>query len=578
MAREIHFEIFSRRGAKGGWKLVEVRSDRDESIKLAQKMMAEEGATGVKVVKETYDDETGDYLTLKIFEDGHNRMKSTPAQEDVPHTLPCFKPDDLYSYHARQTIVRLIPDFLARNKITLTELSHRADMLEKLEATGTLLQHAIQKVAVAQAASTATPVQQIIKTLNELTSKAFHRVYRDQRKGHFPDVELGKFGALASKLAEQSDGTYVLNGAIARYLYDTKGWNEKLLRMLALMEEAPAEGPGGPLLISAVDSLIAEILNGSAALHELIGPRDNLGAALMTLVHLFLGKEDGEEGKKQGLISLTRYFASDSLPEARTAIANRITAEFKSVKRLCPESLSEEFKMLRKIANSVVLGVGKYLSHEDLIAAFTLRSKRFINQVTLGEYLGDSATPDEKLERLLSVEENIIGAENKRQLATFVLPVITTTTFDTHFQSPKVPVLTRLQRLAALNARVRRSGFQENQRTEIAETLDRIACGVEARYRLFESIDTKPVTPVEKANMVLRMFTAQTFTEPRLAAKAREQIVGYLSKPGFLAGYMDQIARNGTEKPDAEIARADLMQTLATIGITYETGLKSIAA
>ena len=46
---------------------------------------------------------------------------------------------------------RLLIDFLSRNKITITELIHRADLLEKLEATGTVYQHAIQKIAVAQA-------------------------------------------------------------------------------------------------------------------------------------------------------------------------------------------------------------------------------------------------------------------------------------------------------------------------------------------------------------------------------------------------------------------------------------------
>ena len=35
-------------------------------------------------------------------------------------------------------MTRLLGEFLARNKITITELGHRADMVEKLEATGTL--------------------------------------------------------------------------------------------------------------------------------------------------------------------------------------------------------------------------------------------------------------------------------------------------------------------------------------------------------------------------------------------------------------------------------------------------------
>ena len=80
------------------------QATRDRALTMAQELMATEKATGVKVVKETYNDETGDYLTLKIFEDGHNQMKMAPAQEDAPHALPCFKPDDLYSYHARQTM------------------------------------------------------------------------------------------------------------------------------------------------------------------------------------------------------------------------------------------------------------------------------------------------------------------------------------------------------------------------------------------------------------------------------------------------------------------------------------------
>src|ERR1700744_563080 len=268
MAQDIHYEIFSRQGAKGGWRMLDVRNDRETALEFAKSLMADEKATGVKVVKETYNEESGDYLTLKIFEDGHNQFKSTPAQEDAPHALPCFKPDDLYSYHARTTISRLLGDYLGRNKLTLTELSHRADALEKLEATGTLLQHAIQKVAVAQAASTTTPVQQIVKTLNELVNRAIQKVYRDQRDNYFPDVPLSGFNTLAATLCKQPDGIYVLNGAIANYLRDARGWDDKVLHLLSLTEQA--DGEGRMLLLASIDTIIAEILGGAAALRDLI--------------------------------------------------------------------------------------------------------------------------------------------------------------------------------------------------------------------------------------------------------------------------------------------------------------------
>ena len=62
-------------------------------------------------------------------------------------------------------------------------------------------------------------------------------------------------------------------------------------------------------------------------------------------------------------------------------------AELKSIKRLCNEPLLEEIAVLRRVANKLVLGQGKYLSHEDLIAAFTMRSKRLVTYEGLARFL-----------------------------------------------------------------------------------------------------------------------------------------------------------------------------------------------
>lgn len=578
MPQEIHFEIFRRQGSKGGWMLHDVATNREAALQMAEALMAEQKATGVKVLKETYNPETGDFLSLKIFEDGHTKSKTDAAAEDLPHALPCFQPDDLYSYHARATMARLLCDYLARNKLTVTELIHRADALEKFEATGTLFQHAIQKIAVAQAATTTTPVQHIMKSLNELVTKAIHRVYRDERRHAFPALEPGRFAPAAEKLAQAGDGAYLMNGAIARYLRQAKGWNEKTLRLLAILEEAKGDGAGAKLLTECVDSLIAEILHGSAALHELIGEHVNLGEALMSLVLLFLGEEPAGGAERGGLAAVTRRFAADELPTARTAIANRILAELKSVRRLCPGSLGDEFKMLKRIANKLVLGEGKFLSHDDLIAGFALRSRRCVAHECVQEYLADAVGPDDKLERLLFVEENIVGAENKRQLFAFILPIVTAAPFENHFVFGKTPVLTRLQRLAELQSRVRHSGFQESQRHEIAELLDRIAAEAEARARLFEGIEAKAAGHVEKATALLRLCAGRMLTEGRLSARARQLILGHLGQPGFLTNYTAHVAQAASAAPDAEAAMAELVQTLKKAGIAPELGLKAIAA
>ena len=569
LAREIHYEVFRRVGAKRGWTLHDVRSDRDSAIEMAQGLMKAEKATGVKVVKETYNDDTGDYLTLKIFEEGHNSVQVPVAQEDAPHAIPCFKPKDLYSYHSRATIRQLMPDFLARNKITVTELIHRANMLEKLEATGTVYQHAIQKVAVAQASTTSTNVQQIVKSLNELATQSIQRVYRDQRKGLFPNPSANQFAELANKIAAQGDASYIFNAALANHLKDARGWDQKVEMLLTVMEHAPQEEAPRKLVLSSVDAILSEAMGGSAALHELMGKTETLAESLGLLIETFLGK--APKNAKGGLSMLTQHFAKDDLAEARTAVADRIVAEFKSTKRLMPDSLVEELKALRSLANKVVMGVGKYLSHEDPVAAFTLRSKRLVTQEILSSHI-DGAQADEKVERPLFVEENVIGAENKRQLASFVLPVVNSAPFENFFSNGKTPIIGRLQRLTFLQTRVRRSNFIEEHRQEIAAKMDRIGFAAANTAKLFESIEARPGSHVEKATTLLKLSLNGVLTEGQLATKAREMILGYLATPGFLAGYFaGQPGKN-------EEAMTALMADLGKAGITAETGLKSIAA
>jgi hypothetical protein len=138
-------------------------------------------------------------------------------------------------------------------------------------------------------------------------------------------------------------------------------------------------------------------------------------------------------------------------------------------------------------------------------------------------------------------------------------------------------LLARLQKLAQLQLRVSRSGFVDVTKTEIAERLDTLACQVEARGKLFESVEARTPNHVEKAQTLLRLASTGIFTEGKLAEAARSRILSHLGQPGFLAGYVVATKKDG-ETPSAEKAMAELVELLGKIGITAETGLKSIAA
>jgi hypothetical protein len=105
---------------------------------------------------------------------------------------------------------------------------------------------------------------------------------------------------------------------------------------------------------------------------------------------------------------------------------------------------------------------------------------------------------------------------------------------------------------------------------------------MEARNRLFESIEARPGSAVDKAQTLLKLLNGGFLTEGALSAKARELILAHLSKPGFMTGYTAVLAQEAVAKkadaPDSDQAMAGLMEVLTKAGITAETGLKNIAA
>ena len=577
MAQEIHYEVYCRPGPKASWGLQDVAPTREAALEMAQALLADGRASSAKVTKETYSTDTGDYLSIKIFEGGHSQSNSTAAAEDLPHALSCLKPEDLYREHARATIARLLTDYLSHNLLTVTEFMHRADALQKFEATGTLFQHAIQKLAVAQAASTATPVQQIVRNLNGLVTEAIHRVYRDEHRGLFQKLEPGQFAMASQKFAGKSNGAYLLNGAIAGHLQFAKSWTEKIGRLLALTDEASGDA-GGILLCRCLDSIAAEVLHTSVALHEMIGEHENLGSELETLTDLFMGEVRVGIACGGTLLALSKHFANDRLPAARMAVMRRILAELKSVRRLCPSSLNEEFDVVKRIAGKLVRAEESYLNPAELIAAFVIRSRRAIIHERIEEYLSDAGSPDDKLERLLQAENSIVGAGNKRRLASFIMPIIWSAGFESHFLFGRAPLLDRLRRLSALQARVLKSGFSDEKRAEIANVLDHIANELELRANLFDGIETRASSHVEKAIEVLSLCAGGVLTEGTLARRARDVILRYLGRPGFLSGYAMQIAAIGDSAPNPAAAMSRLMVLVDKAGIPPQVALTSLAA
>lgn len=562
MSRAIHFEIFVRRG-KGGWSLLEARAgDRQDAIKFAKAQLGQGGVVAVRVTKETLDEESGTYSSVTVLEDGEPEKK-VKAKQEAPK-LPCFKPQDLFSHHSRGVISRVLKSTLDEWQLIPMELIHRADMLEKLEARSTVLQGAVQQVAVAQAADAPGSLHEVFRQLMDLALKAMDMVIADERKGRLKAFSRASLTEFWSGRAPSADSGYHLAAAIAKHLKGADGWGGKIRLVLQLSNDLPEEEEKRKVSLETIDAFVAEMIRSPASIADLLGPRADLGAALHSLASLFLGKEEADRRPPQ-LELLAQKMADGSLNRTRGALAERILAEIRSPKRFHPESFERELETMRHLAQQLVLGVCPHLQLEAVTDAFATRSKRLVAQDQIEAHLETISGPEQRLACLVSLGENVVGPQAKRTVAGLIRAQLASPKTEAHFAAEATPVLARLRRIAELQGAVRKGHFEAADAREILKSLDLLGMRIAERAGFFKQIEQRQSTSADKALGLLRLVAKGMLPEGECDTRARVMALGALKRPDFSATLCPQ----GMGPKECQ-ARTDEMRALLEA-----TGLKA---
>lgn len=568
----VHYEVFGRKGRKGAWKLVDAHPNREDAVKRADALLKENKATGVRVFKETYCTETGEYMTLRIHQGGDVTDLGSSLDRKEGQ-LPCFQPQDLYSIHARRVIFRVLKGHLGHNRITPIELIHRADALEKLNATDTVLQHAIQKWAVAHAGHHGQNVQEVVKHLQALIQKAIERVYKDTRAGIFPEIAGNRIDQAFDTAQKKGDTIYLFSGAIAHALADAKSWTEKLDLLIGFMNRLPQDAAKREECLNVLDAFFAEILQSGESLQAFAPVCNNLCEAIEVFTSLFLGKLTAEDNVGEGLAGLSACFSVGLLPETRSTTAQAVLNELRSAEPLCPKDMDAEVTAMRVLATKLVSGQGPFLPLEDIVEAFTLRSRRFVRPETIQRYLEAVESPGDKVEKLIDLEGNLVGDENKRLLADYVKAQIVAYQTEMHYLDESTPVTKRLADIAAVQKKIRKAAFRVERKTEMAEALGALAGRVADQGHLFAMIERRPVSSAKKTLILARMLEGGHLPDGPVTSTALVRIQRYSVNTDFTKS----LQALATSSPEGR-AQAGLIMKVLKSQVADKAAAKNAAA
>ena len=560
--RTVHFEVYVRKSPGGAWALELATENRTAAIGTAEELVNEGRVAAAKVTKETFDEESREFRTVTILKLGQADAAAKTRPQAEPQPL-CVTPQDLYTIHARERIGRLLEGWLERNNATPFELLHRADLVEKLEASGVELQHALQKIAVPEAHARAMSVHELIRTFHTLIERAVERLLKDTKRGVMPDVDKEGFAAAAERVLKEPERGYLLGGGVAASLAKTHGWADKVGRLLDLADAAP-KGPARTLALATLEQPLAEILESNAGSLTLLGKGRDLGDSLASMTRLAavdvverLIKLEASVAQAMPELSpiaqrLARWLSGDGFVEVRSALGRRILRELNGPRRLCPGDAETEIHVLRALAMSLTAASGKLLPLEDVQAAFTSRSKTLVTGDFVEAYLGQNKTARQEVEALIWLTENVIGAANKRQASGWLKAVVSSLKFEKEMTLGDESPATRLAQLAALQKSAARCGLVPEDFEPVQQRLGDLGGILEARSKLAAGIARADTSITQRLTLLLKLASGEAAPLGPAADRAKHEALRLIRHDDTRA----ELARS----PDQMAAVRDLIQ------------------
>jgi hypothetical protein len=518
----IHFEVFARRSGGSAYALQYASEDREKALDTAEELIDCGRFSAVRVTKETRDPDTGEFKSITIFNKGGTE-KARSKLELAEQAPLCVSPADLYTIHARDRIARLMEDWLNRQKATPFELLHRPDLIERLEASGTELQHAVQKIAVPEAQATGGNVHEIMRRFQSLIQKAIERVLGDAKRGQFPKLATAAdFAPACERLAEHPERLYLLGGGVAAYVGSAKDWGDKVARLLDLADAAPETGPARGLALQVVELPLGEILRSRVGLTDFLGRDLDLGASLGALVRLAAGPTvqalSGADPNIERLIPplsgaaerLGVWLAGPSFEGVRLALGQRILQELSARRRLRPSDAHGEIDVLRALAMCLTAAAGKLLPLEDVREAFIERSKMLVASEFVDAYLREPRSAVQEGLDLIWLLENVTGGSNKRLAIQWLAATVSSLRFEAEALGGALSPSARLTNMAELYRQTARAAGDISGAGEVMHRLGDFGGRIEADNRMVALLVRSAATPKQKLQLLIGMAAGES--------------------------------------------------------------------
>jgi len=399
------------------WTVYTDAPAKGAAIQQAQKLLSTGQFDGAKVTEDR-----GQSQEILVWQEEGKRAAKALSIVPVEEAYLCRTLDDFYKLDSRLAIGRVLRQYLDQQVLTPLELLTDKVHLSTLMRNDQLVMKAKQAIATVQVKGTDQTAMVRLKFLEQMIAKIVARTDLSPEAAKLLPVlkSKGSAGVAEQMAAAVSDDNrdYIMLSAVSQYMAQHSDWEGKLELLLDLVEK-----PVTPETLRYLDDAMAEILDGSEAVRELLGYQRNLAAALNTMVQLSTGAFEINAGSNTALERFSAAMGKHKLIASQTVLLDRVARSLAGVNPLTKGDRTEEQGAFKDLMSDL-LGKQLFSNSGYLCMAATLRAKSVLKDEfadesstkAIDDMLGFLPTIAARLGYLLDLIGTEFGEQNKEHI------------------------------------------------------------------------------------------------------------------------------------------------------------------
>lgn len=509
-----HYEVLGRQSSS--WIVQRVCDDKKSAIESASSLFKELSLKAVKVLKVSYEGEEPGFKDKEVFFEGE-REPANSKQTDIELIKPiCQQASDLYRLESRRAIYNLLKNPLNGWKIVPLELLYHAENLQRLNDAGQVLQGAVQKVAISQIPKTGQKVSERVLDLYSLTNEILRDLKVQRQKDDFILVTDENLEELFEEAKQADDVDIAFMTAFCRFLrpIDTLDLKfEKILQLIADNDDLDVLG--------FLDKFLADFLNLTDRLKQLIGDSENLGEGILRILDFALGQAKPSDDCHSAFARINELLQRKQLPQTQRALIHKVKTTIKGNASFVKNDPFKSILYHKRILNRMALKDGSHIGGQDCADALKERCAKMTGSTSIAEFLNGFDTPLDRVGRLIDIASGVIGSSNMRTIANYILPVLENPFNIGQMLDSREDDLKTLKKIAAMQTKVRRAGFQDFFANRMALQLDKIGAELYAKKDVEGQLIAASTDTVKLGLQLLRVVSEGEVSEPEVTTKIR---------------------------------------------------------